>query len=483
MNVRITLSPRIKRLLTLLHVVSAMVWLTYVLFVALLALHAKLSSNTSTAAGVYEVLYYFNTLGGVGTGAISVLTLLTGVALSVCTPWGLVKYWWILLKLAITGSVIVFGLFVLRTSIRYLATTSGESSPHATQALDSLLWGSTGVFALLLCAATVSYLKPWGTVRTPSAPVDRGVGNRIPVRVRRKYGLTSTIQSLELVGLDRRLLPRFTPGAHIAVHLPSGRTRHYSLCSSPRDRTYYRIAVLRDEGGRGGSQEVHHLPEGSELTIDPPRNAFPLRLHPKYVFVAGGIGITPLLTMVEQVDELGLDWELVYTARQPTSLAYAHELYGRWPGRVSLYCTSAGPRPNLIELLSRQPSRTGIYSCGPAALLHNLRDFATTLRPDLELHTEQFNGSTTNRERHEFNIQTDKQNTIINVPAQSTALDALNETGVAIESSCGTGICGTCKVPVIEGDPLHPDGIDGPSENRAFYPCVSRADGTIVLDV
>ncbi|MFC4334450.1 PDR/VanB family oxidoreductase [Salininema proteolyticum] len=483
---RPTLSRRAKRLTLLFHVVCAIGWLTYMVLVALLALQVRLSGDPDVATSVYAVLYYFNTVGGVGAGAVSILTLASGLVLAVAGTWGAVKYWWTIAKLAATLFVIVFGYLVLRSAIRDLGTMGDTTGARAEAELGHLVYGTLLGFAVLLFATVVSYLKPWGTVRRPgnrpvsAVPDDDG---RLRVKVRRIVEVTDRVRAVELVGAGSRLLPAFTPGAHLGLHLPSGTVRHYSLCSPSIDRTYYRIAVLREDRGRGGSLEVHRLREGMELRIDPPRNVFPLGLHPSYLFVAGGIGITPIMAMLEQVDRIGLPWRLVYTGRSPSTMAYAAGLKQRWPSRVELYCTGSGPRPNLVDILARQDRGTAVYGCGPGPLLDSLRDMTETLRPDMEFHSEQFAPSSGGSgSGSAFDIETQSRG-VVNVAPQQTALQALNEKGVAVEASCEMGVCGTCRLSVLEGDPVHPDAVGEAPSDRDFYPCVSRAQGRITLDV
>ncbi len=160
----------------------------------------------------------------------------------------------------------------------------------------------------------------------------------------------------------------WAPGAHIDLVLPSGKTRQYSLCGDPTDRTGYEIAVLRDDDGRGASREIHALVAGDPVRVSAPRDNFPLVDAPEYLFVAGGIGITPFLPMIAHLDELGLPWQLIYRGRSRATMPFAEELLHRYGARVSVLPADTTPRPDLARLVADQPAGTAVYCCGPASL-------------------------------------------------------------------------------------------------------------------
>lgn len=283
-------------------------------------------------------------------------------------------------------------------------------------------------------------------------------------------------------------LPSWTPGSHIDIHLPSGLVRQYSLCGDPSDTGTFRIAVLREPTGRGGSDEVHAvLDRGTALRISLPRNAFELDDHQRYVFVAGGIGITPILPMIRQADAAGADWSLVYGGRSLDSMAFRDEL-ASYGDRVTLLPQD---RTGLIDLpaaIGESQPGTAVYCCGPAGLLDAIETHCATW-PDGSLHTERFiaaqSGSTDGDSQ--FEVVLAKQDRSFTVEPGVSILKTLESGGVDVPSACQQGMCGTCEQIIVEGTPDHRDEILTDEERLAgqyILICVSRCHGDrLVLDL
>ncbi|NUQ89092.1 MAG: oxidoreductase [Glycomyces artemisiae] len=470
-DTRPLLGAAARRALTASHVVLSVVWLAYMAFVLALCVWVLVSPEPGTADAAWAVAGMFN---GLGTGAISFAVLGTGLVLA--ASGGLLRHWWTAAKLAAAVGVIAGGLAVLRPSLTALAAGAGTGADQAALTAGTAL----GTISLGFAVA-VSYLRPWGRIGRLRAerPVADG---RIEVRVRRVVPVAAKVHAIELVGLTGRLLPPFEPGAHLEVELPSGTVRHYSLCSYAGDRLLYRIAVLREDAGRGGSREAHRLREGDRIRISPPRNQFPLGLHSGYLFIAGGIGITPIMPMILQVERSRLPWRLVYTGRDRSTMAFADQLATTWPGNVVLYPTSKYGRPDYVAELAGLPAPTGVYACGPVPLMDALADIVRRVAPQLELHTEKFAAPAGPAP---FPLFAKRSGVEVTVGTDRTALAALVGAGVEVPSSCENGVCGTCRLRVVEGSPEHPGRVSGalaPDGAVLFYPCVGRARGRLVVD-
>lgn len=297
------------------------------------------------------------------------------------------------------------------------------------------------------------------------------------------------IISFELESVDGSPLPAWEPGAHVDVTLGDGLIRQYSICSAPgADR--WRFGVLEEIEGKGGSHYVHHdLREGDVIAVAGPRNTFALSLTGRpLVFVAGGIGVTPILPMVHAASSAGADWTLLYLARSPEAAAFVDEVlpYG---DRVRQHHDSVA---GLIDLASTLDdlgaASSDVYACGPTGLLNAIEAYAAD-RSDCHLTVERFAGTGDEGPREgdtEFVVEIN-DGTEITVGAQETILDALVRSGIPMLSSCQEGVCGTCETAVIEGIPDHRDHVlnEGEREsNEIMMPCVSRCLGKrLVLDL
>jgi len=308
------------------------------------------------------------------------------------------------------------------------------------------------------------------------------------LRVHRLDRITPQVRLVELRDPDGRGLPPADPGAHIDLRLPDGTVRSYSLCGDPADRHAYRIAVLSVPGGRGSGFIHGELALGTDLTISPPRNNFRFDDAARYLFIAGGIGITPLLPMINRAAERGADWVLHYCVRNAAAAPFLDDLRALSHGRVDLHAADEGRRLAVDELLASTPDDIPIYCCGPQRLMEAV---AAAARPDQDVRFEWFTPRT-EPDRQDtadgsFDVVCARSGVTVTVPAGTSILDALYAAGVEVDSSCEQGICGTCETTVLEGEPDHRDSVLSDAERAAgktMMLCVSRArSARLVLDV
>ncbi|MFJ6700978.1 PDR/VanB family oxidoreductase [Streptomyces sp. NPDC091272] len=295
------------------------------------------------------------------------------------------------------------------------------------------------------------------------------------------------VVQLHLEAMDAGDLPPWEPGAHLDLVLPSGLVRQYSLCGDPADRASYTVATRvldREQGGRGGSREVHEqIHEGSEILVRGPRNRFALIEAASYVFVAGGIGITPVLPMLRAVEAAGADWKLLYCGRSRATmpfLAEALELGG--PERVTVVAEDEDGLPDLAAATAGAPRGTAVYGCGPEGLLGALE---ASLPEHCSLHVERFAPGAGAGGSGAFEVELRRTGTAVTVPAGTSILAALKPVVPNLSYSCEQGFCGTCQQRVIEGGIDHRDELLTDSERGdSLLICVSRADGErLVLDL
>ncbi|MEU8662470.1 PDR/VanB family oxidoreductase [Actinoplanes philippinensis] len=304
------------------------------------------------------------------------------------------------------------------------------------------------------------------------------------VRISALLPVARGVVALDLRSADGRELPAWTPGAHVDVHLAPGLTRQYSLCGDPADRSVWRIAVRREDAGRGGSRHVHErLSEQDPIEVGEPRNHFPLQPAARYVFLAGGIGITPILPMLAAA---AAPWELHYAGRDAASMPFLDRLAG--DDRVTLYPEDERGRVDLDALLGRQPPGTLVYCCGPEGMLRAAEE-ACAHRPDVSLRVERFTPVTAGGagRREGFEVELAATGRTLTVPAGRSILEVVEDAGVSVLSSCREGTCGTCETTVLSGAVDHRDSLLTPAEraaNDTIFLCVSRAAGPrLVLDL
>lgn len=304
--------------------------------------------------------------------------------------------------------------------------------------------------------------------------------------------VTPHVKCFRLQTRDGAALPPFGGGAHIVVEMQDGpilRRNSYSLMSSPTDTTFYEISVRRDDHGRGGSRFMHDkVGVGSELHIGYPVNLFPVStLARKHLLIAGGIGITPFLPMVEYLAARGAKFEMHYAARSRLEAAYADDLEERYPGQIKLYDSERSERLAIRPLLSTQPIGTHVYVCGPTRLIDEVEATAAEIGWPLPcVHAERFLAPASGQPYDIYLKRSDKK---IHVGADQSMLEAIEAAGVDAPYLCRGGACGQCETEVVECDGViqHHDHFlsdQDKSSMKKVMPCVSRFEGRLlVLDL
>ncbi|MFI7432244.1 PDR/VanB family oxidoreductase [Micromonospora haikouensis] len=273
-------------------------------------------------------------------------------------------------------------------------------------------------------------------------------------------------------------LPGWTPGAHVDLELGPGLVRQYSLCGDPADRSALRVAVQREPGGRGGSRLVHErLAVGATVRVRGPRNHFRLVPARRYLFVAGGIGITPIVPMLAAADAGGADWRLAYGGRSRATMAFAAPLRERYGDRVSLHPQDETGVLDLAALMPG-PAVGPVYCCGPETLVRAVEEHCRGWPPGC-LHVERFTpAGDTGGADTAIEVELALSGRTVTVPPGTPILRAVEEAGVQVLSSCREGTCGTCETPVLAGVPEHRDSLLTERERAAgdtMLICVSRA--------
>jgi ferredoxin-NADP reductase len=307
------------------------------------------------------------------------------------------------------------------------------------------------------------------------------------VEVRSIQRESSSVVSLRLEHPLGEELPEWEAGSHVDVLLPNGILRQYSLCSQAGDRTAWRLGVLREAKGRGGSAYVHdELKPGTKIQVRGPRNNFTLEPAGGYVFIAGGIGITPLLPMVRAAVERGVPWRMVYLGRSRESMAFIEELL-ELDGDVQIHADDESGLFPLAELLGGLERETHVYACGPGPLLNVLQSIAEGWEDPARFHCERFTGTDQGTPgpsgQSSFVVQL-IDGTEISVGPDETILQALEKVGINQANSCREGICGTCETGVLEGEIDHRDSLLSEAEREAgetMMICVSRCKSKRLL--
>ena len=310
----------------------------------------------------------------------------------------------------------------------------------------------------------------------------------MPLRVDKAYNVAEGLRSFELVQADGSELPAFTPGAHIKVQTPSGALRKYSLCGTPEDRLRYTITVKREDAGQGGSASMHdQLKEGDTLYTAVPDNAFPLVENARaYLFIAGGIGITPILSMIRSFGELPpVPWTLIYLSRSAATTAFVGELgQAGLKKNVRIHHSEDGGEFDLWPALEK-PNSAHVYCCGPRGLMDAVADMSGHW-PSGSIHFESFGVDASAWSSNEaFTVQLQRSGTTIPVAADQSILEALRASGRHVTSSCESGTCGSCRTGLLAGDVEHRDMVLSDDEKHTnIMVCVSRArGGELVLDL
>ncbi|MFC8435107.1 PDR/VanB family oxidoreductase [Streptomyces sp. NPDC057253] len=319
------------------------------------------------------------------------------------------------------------------------------------------------------------------------------MNDQLPLTVAARTLVADGVVCLTLRRPDGGLLPAWTPGAHIDVLLDGEAgdlVRQYSLCGNPADRDTWQIAVLREPQGRGGSAHVHdRLHEGAAVRVRGPRNNFPLRAAARHLFIAGGVGITPILPMVEAAEAAGADWSLLYGGRTRTSMAFLDRLAPHGD-RVLVRPQDEYGLLDLATHLGVPKEGTLVHACGPEPLLRAVQEQCAGWPPGT-LGVERFapvptadgDAATTTA----FELELARSGLTLTVRPDRSVLETVEEAGVDVDFSCREGTCGTCETDVLEGTPDHRDSLLTEDERAAgdtMLICVSRSCGPrLVLDL
>jgi ferredoxin-NADP reductase len=313
------------------------------------------------------------------------------------------------------------------------------------------------------------------------ADTENQARDALQMEIKAKTPITDTITQLTLVRADGRDVPEWTPGSHIDLVLGPDMVRQYSLCGEPGDLRSWQVCVLYQPDGRGGSTRVHHeVREGDSITVHGPRNNFQLVEASHYLFIAGGIGITPLLSMVTAVDRAGAKWSLIYGGHSRRRMAFADDLQRTHRDRVSLVPRDSDGRIDLARTLAGVTPTTAVYVCGPEGLLHAVEAMAADLDNVGEVHTERFTAKTQTGAPvlDNFEVEFVRTGIAVSVGPDQSILDAARAVGIPAPFSCSEGTCGTCETNIVSGRADHRDSVLSPAEqeeNSTLMICVSRA--------
>ncbi|MDX2600313.1 PDR/VanB family oxidoreductase [Streptomyces caniscabiei] len=309
------------------------------------------------------------------------------------------------------------------------------------------------------------------------------------VTITRRREVAAGIVELTLAAGDPAVSPLegWEPGAHIDIVLPSGTVRQYSLCGHPERPLEYRIAVLREPEGRGGSAEVHDgLFEGMTVVVRGPRNHFRLAVAERYLFLAGGIGVTPILAMVREAAATGTPWTLIYGGRTRASMAYTEELIelaALSQGEVLLVPQDERGHPDFAAAFGGAPEGTAVYACGPEPMLQAAEAFSEQLLAPGALHLERFGAKPQDADdaaaasNTPFEVELARSGRTLTVPADRRLIDVVREVVPQVPFSCEEGYCGSCETGVLDGIPDHRDQVLTPDErdsNETMMICVGR---------
>lgn len=310
------------------------------------------------------------------------------------------------------------------------------------------------------------------------------------LRIARADTVADGIRSFELISPTGQLLPAFTAGAHIRVRTPAGAVRKYSLCNDPQERDRYVIAVKRDSAGRGGSVSMaDDASEGDEIAVSAPENAFQMsRGARRYLFIAGGIGITPILSMIRSLQDGDAKWQLIYLTRSANTTPFAAELKELGAASQIRIHHDQGDPAQALDLwpwLEKPQPDQHVYCCGPRPLMDAVRDMSGHWSAG-KVHFESFtDGSVARKDDHPFTVHLARSKKTLAVAVGQSILEAARDAGVQVASSCESGTCGTCRTKLIAGQADHRDMVLMPEEQSSqIMVCVSRAvGGELTLDM
>jgi phthalate 4,5-dioxygenase reductase component len=305
----------------------------------------------------------------------------------------------------------------------------------------------------------------------------------LPLRVTRNDQIADGIHLMEFRHPRGDLLPEFSAGAHIAVRVPNGLLRKYSLCNDPAERDRYQIAVKREVNGRGGSCSlIDNVKAGDELAVTAPVNDFGLPPRAQdFLFIAGGIGVTPMMAMIRQVMAEHKRFRLFYCSRSPEATAFRDELSApQFRDMVTIHYDEGDPSRSLDlrPILAERKNREHLYCCGPRPLMEAVRAM-TDHWSSTAVHFEAFSEAETHKaDDKPFKVRLARSGAVLDVQTDKTILEALREHGFDVPSSCETGTCGTCRTKLLAGEADHRDLVLAEHERKnTIMICVSRARG------
>lgn len=302
------------------------------------------------------------------------------------------------------------------------------------------------------------------------------------------------VVSVALGDPDGAALRPWCPGAHLDLILPSGLVRQYSLCGDLDDDRTYRVAVLLEPESRGGSKEIHETGlVGRKMLVRGPRNHFELEPAPQYLFMAGGIGITPIIPMLQQAERAAVPWRLVYGGKNRKSMAFLEIIGRRRGGRVEIVPEDEVGLPDFGTVLEQAAAGIGMYACGPPGMLAAVEDKCAQLLKTDALHIERFTAPEVTvapldpDTAESFEVELARSGRLLRVPSDRTVLEVLRDVAPSVLYACEEGYCGTCEVRVLDGVPDHRD-VFMPAEehdsNKTMMVCVSRSRSPrLVLDL
>ena len=309
--------------------------------------------------------------------------------------------------------------------------------------------------------------------------------NELNLLVSEKREVAKDIFEYRFAAHDGLALPSFSPGSHIAVMTPSGANRQYSLINEGNEPRFYQIAVKLEPESRGGSQSMHtELSEGDSLIVQSPENSFPLVEAPEYLFIGGGIGITPLISMARFCDATRKAFRLIYCARSGEHAAYAEELKSSFGDRAVVHFDGGDPE-KVYDFWDdfMSPSSAHVYCCGPKPLMEEIRALSGHW-PEDQIHFEDFNPQSGKEYVNSaFTVSIKSTGASFQVREASTILETLRSNGLRVPSSCESGTCGSCKMKLVSGEVEHRDFVLESNEyDSAIMVCVSRGKGDIEID-
>lgn len=299
-----------------------------------------------------------------------------------------------------------------------------------------------------------------------------------------RYEATGVVSVL-LGDPDGNSLHPWDPGAHLDLILPSGLVRQYSLCGDLDDDRTYRVAVLLEPQSRGGSKEIHGTGlVGRLIVVRGPRNHFHLEPAPQYLFMAGGIGITPIVPMLQQAERAGVPWHLVYGGKSRKTMAFGDVIGRRRGGTVEIVPEDELGFPDFGTVIEQAPAGTCMYACGPPGMLATVENTCAQLQKSDLLRLERFTAPEVTPAPLEpgtaeaFEVELARSGKLLSVPADRTVLEVVREVAPSVLYACEDGYCGTCEVRVLDGVPDHRDVFSSAEEhdsNKTMMICVSRS--------